>query len=95
VSQLFIELYRDEDVNVLVAALIQARGFRASTTREAGMLHSSDADQLAHAAHQNKALVTHNRADFEELARNYFTAGRTHAGIIIAVRRLPSTAGDR
>jgi len=27
--------------------------------------------------------------DYEDLAEEYFTAGRTHYGIIIAVRRLP------
>ena len=38
---------------------------------------------------QQKTLLTHNRADFEVLAQQYFTTGQTHYGIIIAVRRLP------
>ena len=37
-TTLFIELYLDEDVNVLVAALLRARGFTALTTREVGQL---------------------------------------------------------
>jgi hypothetical protein len=36
---LFIELYLDEDVDVLVADLIRARGFTIVTTRDAGNLH--------------------------------------------------------
>ena len=35
-SRLFIELYLDEAVDVLVAGLIRARGFQTITTQEAG-----------------------------------------------------------
>ena len=34
-SRLFIELYLDEDVDVLVADLVRARGFKVTTTQEA------------------------------------------------------------
>ena len=88
-SGLFIELYLDEDVDVLIADLVRARGFVAITTQEAGQLQSSDAMQLAYAVHQRKTFLTHNRADFETLAQAYFAAGQTHYGIIIAVRRSP------
>jgi Domain of unknown function (DUF5615) len=89
VSRLFIELYLDEDVDVLVGELLRARGFVVLTTREAGQLGSDDASQLAYALSQQKTFVTHNRADFEALAQSYFTAGQTHYGIIIAVRHDP------
>ena len=46
-SRLFISLYIDEDVDVLVAELLRARRFDALTTRDAGRLGQSDADQLA------------------------------------------------
>lgn len=88
-TKLFIELYLDEDVSVLVADLVRARGFSALTAREAGQLHASDAGQLVYAASQRKTLLTHNRADFEALAQTYFTTGQTHSGIIIAVRHPP------
>jgi predicted nuclease of predicted toxin-antitoxin system len=88
-SRLFCELYLDEDVSVLVADLLRSRGFSATTTLEAGNRGSSDARQLSFAVSQQKALLTHNRADFEHLARRYFAAGETHHGIIIAVRRSP------
>jgi hypothetical protein len=59
------------------------------TTRGAGNLGASDAAQLSYAASKNRALLTHNRADFEALGKAYFTAGQTHSGIIIAVRHPP------
>jgi len=88
-TNLFIDLYLDEDVSVLVADLVRARGFTALTAREAGHLHIDDANQLAYAVSQCKTLLTHNRADFEVLAQMYFSSGQTHYGIIIAVRHPP------
>ena len=94
-SRLFIELYLDEDVNVLIAKLVRARGFNAVTTQEAGRKKKDDADQLAFAASQQWTILTHNRADFEELAQDYFAAGKTHSGIIIAKRRAPHEIARR
>src|SRR2546430_1649394 len=85
-QRLFIDLYLDEDVDVLVAQLLRARGFVAITTREAGQLGKTDEEQLAHASRDGKALLTHNRVDFEALARLYYESGKTHYGIILAAR---------
>ena len=87
--QLFITLYLDEDVNVMVANLLNGRGFSATTARDEGLLRKSDEEQLAHAVSQQKTLLTHNRHDFEMLAREYADAERTHYGIILAVRYPP------
>ena len=76
-------------VDILIAAVLRRMGFAVTTTIEAGQRQNDDATQLAYAATQNKVLVTHNRADFEMLAQQYFAAGQPHAGIIIAVRRPP------
>jgi predicted nuclease of predicted toxin-antitoxin system len=89
VNRLFIELYLDEDVDVLVATLLRSRGFVATTTRDVGNLHASDAAQLACAVARQETLLTHNRADFEALARTYQATGQAHYGIIIATRRSP------
>jgi predicted nuclease of predicted toxin-antitoxin system len=89
VSRLFIDLYLDEDVDVLVADMVQARGFAASTTQEAGQIGNNDAEQLAYAVSQHKTLLTHNRTHFETLAQRYLEAGQRHYGMIIAVRRSP------
>jgi hypothetical protein len=89
VNRLFIELYLDEDVSVLVADLVRARGFVATTTQEAGMTGRGDPEQLAYAVGREAAMLAHNREDYEALAEEYFAAGQTHYGIIIAVRRRP------
>ena len=88
-SRLFIDLYLDEDVNVLIADLVRARGFRVTTTQGAGQKGATDADQLAFATSQRNALLTHNRVHFEALAQRYFEEKKPHSGIIIAVRRPP------
>ena len=94
-NRLFIELYLDEDVDVLVADLLRARGFAATTTLEAGQLGKSDKEQFAFAVSQQKAFLTHNRPDYERLANEYLTAGEKHYGLLIAVRRRPHDIARR
>jgi predicted nuclease of predicted toxin-antitoxin system len=95
VSRVFAELYLDEDVSALVAELLRARGFDVQTTQEAGRKGTRDEEQLAYAAGQRRALLTHNRDDFARLAGKFFAAGRRHHGIIIAVRRPPHAIARR
>ena len=73
----------------MLAAMLRARGFPVTTTRDAGHLGRTDEQQLQVAAGANWILLTHNRADFERLHRQWLESGRRHAGIIIARRRLP------
>ncbi|MHB2020273.1 MAG: DUF5615 family PIN-like protein [Candidatus Xenobia bacterium] len=94
-SELFIRSYLDEDLNVLIATLIRVRGFQAVTTRDAGNLHLDDDEQLAYAVQHQMAMVTHNRVDFEELAKTYAKEGREHFGIVLAIRRSPYEVADR
>jgi len=89
VNDLFIEIYLDEDVSVLVAELLRARGFVAVSTQQAGNLGTSDRDQLEYATSHQLTLLTHNRADFEKLTQEYYSSGAEHSGVIIAVRRPP------
>ncbi|MEQ9481929.1 DUF5615 family PIN-like protein [Coleofasciculus sp. F4-SAH-05] len=86
-TDIFIHVYLDEDVDVLVASLLQSRGFQATTAQQAGQLGRTDAEQLEYATSQRSAILTHNRIDFEDLARIYFNTGKFHSGIIIAVRK--------
>lgn len=94
-SSLFICLYLDEDVNVLIADLLRARGFDVITARDAGQLQATDAAQFAYAVSQARTLVTHNRTDFEKLVQTYFDLGQMHYGIIFAVRRPPQEIAQR
>ena len=47
---LFIAIYLDEDIHILVGDLLTRRGFRAVTARDADQLGKSDSEQLASAA---------------------------------------------
>ena len=87
-ASLFIELYLDEDVSVLVADLLRGRRFSAITTYDEGRLGASDAELLAHAVALGRTLLAHNRSDFEALAERYRADERNHPGIILA-RRYP------
>ncbi len=86
---LFARLYLDEDVDVLLARLLTARGFDVTTTHEAGLRGASDASQLAHASDVGRVLVTHNRVDFERISTAYAAQGWPHAGMIVLHRRDP------
>ncbi len=94
-NKIFIELYLDEDVSVLIADLVRARGFSVTTTHAAKNLGKSDVEQLEFAVSQRKVMLTHNRVDFENLAKDYFIENKTHYGIIVAVRRLPNEMAQR
>lgn len=88
-SRLFVSLYLDEDVSTLIAELVRRRGFVTLTARDAGQRGKTDDEQLVYAAERQMAILTHNRDDFQELARQYISAGRNHSGILVAIRRQP------
>lgn len=88
-NRLFIEVYLDEYLDILVAELLRYYGYVAITARDPGQLQKSDEEQLQYAVSEGKALLKHNRIDFEQLAREYFLSGQNHYGIIFAVRRSP------
>lgn len=94
-NDIFIRVYLDEDVSVLLASLIQTRGFDVLTTRDAGRLSTSDSSQLSYATSQNRALLTHNRVDFEALHRSLVTSHQHHCGILIATQRPPHEIARR
>lgn len=94
-TRLFIHAYLDEDVDVLVAKLLRSRQFDATTTIDAGQAGREDEEQLQFATDRGMCVVTRNRSDFEELAGKWYAAGRSHAGIVIAVRRRPEQIAGR
>jgi hypothetical protein len=94
-TELFASVYLDEDVDVLVAELVRVRGYDALTVLGAGRTGYSDPEQLAFAVSVQRAIVTHNRRDFAQLAQEYASSGREHYGIILAVRRSPYELAQR
>ena len=90
-ASLYIHLYFDEDVSADIVGNIRTRGFDVLSARDADMLQASDSEQLLFAISQRRAIVTHNRQDFEERHRQFLAEGKKHFGIIVAKRRLRST----
>lgn len=89
IDKLFIEIYLDEDVNVLIADLIRSRGFAIKTTQEARNLSKTDDEQFEFAKSRKSVLLTHNRVDFERIAQEHFQSNKIHYGVIIAARHSP------
>ncbi len=94
-NEIFIKLYLDEDVDILVAEIICSKEFYVISTNEMGRKGKSDSQQLKYAVSKKCAIVTHNRVDFEELAKEYFADNKMHYGIIISVQRLPQEISAR
>jgi len=80
-----VRLYLDEDAmrKSLVFGL-RARNVDVLTATEADMINHADEAHLATASAAGRALFTHNTSDFCELHQSWITAGRPHAGIIVA-----------
>lgn len=86
-STLYIHLYFDEDVSAGVVENLRTRGFDVLSARDAGTLGRSDDEQMLYAVSLRRAIVTHNRVDFEKQHRKFLESGLKHYGVIIAKRR--------
>lgn len=78
-----IRLLLDEDVRPLLAETLRRRGFDARHVDELKRSGLSDPEQLAFAAKQRRAFLTHNIRDFVLLDREYWRKGQTHHGILV------------
>ena len=85
--KLFASLYLDEDVSVLVADILRARGFDVITARDEKMLGRKDSEQLEKAILLQRCVFTHNRIHYEELHHKAIAEDRKHFGIVIGTRR--------
>jgi hypothetical protein len=80
-------LYLDQDVRVQLAGMLRSESIDAITTLDEGRLGAEDEAQLKFAASVGRAILTHNRLDFESLHRQWLADERSHPGILIAVQR--------
>ena len=79
----------DNDVPEELSYLLEHLGHRVSRAREALPREASDAAVLDYAVHRDLIVITCNRDDFLQLARE-----RPHHGIVIVIRRR-SRAAER
>ncbi|OGW39493.1 MAG: hypothetical protein A2Y97_08180 [Nitrospirae bacterium RBG_13_39_12] len=82
-----IPIYCDEDVDILIKPLLEAKGFKVLTTLDEKMLKASDIQQIEYAIKKRYIFLTHNRAHFEELYTELIAKSIDHPGVIIATRR--------
>ena len=87
ISSLYIHLYFDEDVSAGIVDNLHTRGFDVLSSRDADTLGKPDNEQMFYAVSLSRAIVTHNRADFETQHREFLENGLKHFGVIIAKRR--------
>jgi hypothetical protein len=78
-----VKLHLDEDLSPVIADILRRRGFDVSSAHEVGATQLSDAQQLHHATHAERVLVTRNLRDFVVLAGDYIARGQAHAGMIL------------
>ena len=63
---------------------LRSRGVTVLTALEAGLTGMHDEQQLAYATERERVLYSHNTSDFYRLHGEWISAGREHAGMILA-----------
>ena len=71
-----IRFHLDENCHRAIAEGLRRRGIDVTTTPDAGLLHSTDQEQIAYSLREGRVLFTQDR-DFLRL----HAAGVSHAGI--------------
>jgi|SRR3989304_7445163 len=79
-----IALLLDEDVRVILAEILRQRGYDAIHVLEADRTGKTDPEQLAYAASQQRAILTHNVRDFRLLDKQYHDESKEHFGILFS-----------
>ena len=90
-----MKLYLDEDISPKVSVILRKKGVDAVSAHEADMLQASDAEQLAFAASEGRAMVTRNRDDFITLTVKSFEGLKPHEGLIIVPYTIPGSEFSR
>lgn len=80
----------DEDIHPRVAQLAWELEVDAVSVHELRCRGRTDHDQLELAASQERVLVTRNRADYLYWTREFYRAGRPHAGLLLLDTNLPN-----
>jgi len=82
VSSIRLSIDEDSMDRKLVRAL-RARKVDLVTPLEAGLIESTDEEQLGAATAQGRVLYSANAADFHRLHWTWLASGREHAGLIL------------
>ncbi|MBE2232358.1 MAG: DUF5615 family PIN-like protein [Anaerolinea sp.] len=74
-----IRFHLDENVNLAIASGLRRRGIDVTTSRDAGLIGASDAEQLQYARNEGRVIVSQD-TDFLVIA----AATREHPGLAFA-----------
>ena len=77
-------LYLNEHLSPRLAEQLRQHGFDVTSTLESKMGEADDDEQLAHAASEQRALVTFNHKDFAVRHERYLTEDKEHWGIVLS-----------
>lgn len=81
-------LLLDEMLSGTISDQLRQRGYDVvAVVEDVSLVSSPDEDLLAHAAEEQRVLVTANIADFAALAGDWHARGRVHYGIIYVAYR--------
>src|SRR5215216_7463833 len=78
----------DEDLATDIARIGRRFGLDIVSVHENDREGWTDEEQLVQAAEDDRCIVTANRDHFEAWTREFFFAGRPHAGVLIVPERL-------
>src|SRR4051794_2279752 len=76
-------LHLDHHISRRVAEQLRNRGFDVTSSQELRMDRATDAEQLAYAVANQRAIVTADYGDYSRLNTHYLLAGQEHWGIIL------------
>jgi uncharacterized protein DUF5615 len=80
-----VRLYFDEDtMDGDVVSALRVRGVDTMTAHDSALINSSDERQLEYAAANERVLYSFNVSDYMALHVAYMSAGKHHAGLILA-----------
>jgi hypothetical protein len=80
------KLHLNENPSPRLANELRKYGFDVVATQETDLLSAPDDVQLAHAASEQRAVLTFNIGDFAVLHEQYLAEGKDHWGIILSNR---------
>ena len=81
-----IALLLDEHVRPKLGEILRQRGYDAIHVLDVGRTGKNDAEQLAYAVSQQRAILTHNIRHFRLLNQQYHKEGRQHFGILLSTQ---------
>lgn len=80
-----MRLLLDDMYPAALAEALRGAGIDARTVVELGLAGRSDPEILAAAVADGYTVLTENVADFAHISAEHLTAGRHHAGVLIAL----------